>query len=80
MKIVSADSHFNEPPWFYDDLHKKYGDSVPHIESDKYGSYWVAGEFKRPLGVMNQPGARLDSIKKNILIDTTRYIYDLDLL
>tara|TARA_B100002052_G_C15883565_1_gene600537 strand:+ start:553 stop:1593 length:1041 start_codon:yes stop_codon:yes gene_type:complete len=78
MKIVSADSHFNEPPNFYDDLHKKYGDSVPHIESDNHGSYWVASEFKRPLGVMNQPGVRLDSIEKNVFVDSTKYIYDLN--
>jgi predicted TIM-barrel fold metal-dependent hydrolase len=79
MKIVSADSHFNEPPEFYDDLHKKYGDSVPHIESDSKGSYWVSDGFKRPLGVMNQPGARLDSIEENVFIDSTKYIYDLDI-
>ena len=79
MKIISADSHFNEPPKFYDSLHKKYGDIVPHIEDENNGSFWVSDGFKRPLGVMNQPGARLGKIKNNVSISDTKYIHDLNL-
>jgi predicted TIM-barrel fold metal-dependent hydrolase len=77
MKIISADSHFNEPIDFYSSLQKKFGSFIPRIESFDDGDYWVAGEFKRPLGVMNRPGQRGRGNTLNLKYEDTEWFTDL---
>lgn len=78
QKCISADSHFNEPPDFYDVAWKEFGDQVPHIETQVSGDFWVAGEFKRPLGVMNRPGERGQNNRENLSMEATDWFTDLD--
>lgn len=78
MKIISADSHFNEPIDFYMPLMARYGSVVPRIERDEDGDYWVSGKFKRPLGVMNRPGQRGNGNTLNLKYEDTEWFTDLD--
>ncbi len=45
--VISADSHFIEPPNLWTDrLDKKYRDQAPHVEENEKGSFFVASGIK----------------------------------
>jgi len=45
--VISADSHFIEPPTLWTErLDKKYRDQAPHVEENEKGSFFVAPGIK----------------------------------
>ena len=64
-KIISGDSHFNEPYDFYlKRVSSKYKDQAPRIVNISNKSFWKFQNKLRPIGLDNQAGIKNKNLKK----------------
>ena len=65
-RVISADSHVNEPPGLYvDRVPSKYRDRVPHVEHRPEGYVWIVEGASDPLNVSltTQAGFPFDQLR-----------------
>ena len=77
FKLISADSHVNEPPAAWERVQKEYGDRAPKIVRDPPGSakgVWLVTEGMPPIGCSHYNIGRALTKEKGIsMIDEQKY-------
>ena len=78
FKLISADSHVNEPPAAWERVQKEYGDRAPKVVKDPPGSAkgtWLVTEGMPPVGCSHFNIGRALTKEKGIShIDEQRYV------
>jgi uncharacterized protein len=73
FKLISADSHVNEPPAAWDRVQKQYGDRAPKVVKDPPGvpkGIWLIIDGQPPVG--------LSHYSKGLVVDKTKGISAVD--
>jgi predicted TIM-barrel fold metal-dependent hydrolase len=77
FKLISADSHVNEPPAAWERVQKEYGDRAPKVLRDPPGSAkgtWLVTEGMPPIGCSHYNIGRALTKEKGIsMIDEKKY-------
>ncbi len=78
FKLISADSHVNEPPAAWERVQKEYGDRAPKVVKDPPGSAkgtWLITEGMTPVGCSHFNIGRVLSNERGIChIDDQKYV------
>lgn len=73
FKLISADSHVNEPPAAWERVQKQYGDRAPKVVKDPHGvpkGIWLIIDGQPPVG--------LSHYSKGLVVDKTKGISAVD--